>query len=1519
MTNVLACKAVLCALLMALLQPLSAQTEKPLVPAPRLTYLDTNLGLDQDTIEDIYVDKQGFIWVATSEGLNRFDGVKNLKIRGLNNELSSNSVYDIFEHSSGLLILSTVNSGIVALDRNTQAVSTILAVPFKNSPQWLQHGNSTVELANGDLVVALNESIFQYSLDNKRATELFKLSDDLIDNGHHFRDVFYSKDSLIIASSNGLIALDAETGIHKSLINGNDTFDDETNVKLLKSFDNDSLYVGTVKGLYKFSLGEIENYLKSNWETPSHTVINEHRNVWDMAVESTGQYAYIGTDTGVYRLDLISDDISFLFEPTKNYEILSKPVVKNIALDQFDNVWFGTIYSGAMLWSANSLLFDNVYNSIYAPEDSLLTNNAVWSIYQYDADTLFVGTLNGLNEYSLSTGIIKKYETNESESADYSEAEITEIYSTERGFLWLVTQGGIRYFDINKGEYVPPPVVTTQAKDMLDKWSYSLAFQDKNKIWSITDSGMFMLDRSTELVTEIDTEAFGLSYAQINTFVGFDKRTNTILVGASNELWGINLNDFSGKLLHTIIHESRNRYVYPDTFLRGFDNTVWLSYPGHGLYKLDGSTLKTIDSYSLNNLLPTDLIYGLSLDIDGDLWFSSHSGIYTLNTKTLEVLSFGFLNGLASSEFNQGAAENLTDSRIAYGSNLGFSLFHPLDLKSTIEVTQRAPTFTEANLINRKLQLPLSSLNGKTLELKHDDYGLTLNYSALSFDRDANKMFNYRIKSGKEVLNYPGMNIGKISLPTLNPGMHEIEIYKPGVNAQQNVARLTIKVNYPPFASPLAYLIYTIIFVLIGSVIFARRKKMNLVLEQANQQVKVYNKRLTEALVASSSNIWEWDSVNEQIQGERIAKDVLADAIDDKMDFTTYVSYIHEEDRAHYLSLWRSFLRQEDTTFDVSYRVIAKNGKVLWYRDIGSINETSDGVYEVRGTYTNLTDKVANQEKLKLFGNAFKHTRDWVLIFDKQRQFKAANPAFLKAFNIGNDNHNITPVISNEHQEILHRTTKKLSTMKAGERWKTELNIELEGKSLSVLTDYNAVADEKAPDIIDYFLIIGTDITEQISAQKELQKLANYDVLTGLVNRTLLIERLKHSINFAKRYNKQLAILFIDLDGFKPINDSFGHIAGDTVLTEISQRLRGKFRDQDSVARLGGDEFVVVLEEINDVHAVDQIVLDLLHHIELPISIGKQKVSVSASIGVALYPDDATDAEHLLTNADIAMYNAKESGKNRHQYYTAQMNEKVQATTILQNRIKVAVAQNEFVNFYQPIIDLETGHSAGFELLLRWFDNEKFISPGVFIPIMEQIGCIVEVTMKAMERAISDLANWYNAGFKGYVAINLSAKQFSKRPEFETILHWLHKHKLPVSCLRFEITEGLLVDNSASTLEYMHEMRASGFKIALDDFGTGYSSLKYIKDFPLDVLKIDRSFVQDVTLDKGTESIVQSTLIMTQLLGLDTVAEGVETLEQLTYFSENGCRYIQGFYFAKPMPFEQIDQVLNKNWLLPDN
>lgn len=1489
-----------------------AKDAKPAVTAPRLSYLDTNNGLNQDTINDIIVDKQGFVWIGTDEGLNRFDGVKVLPVLGKNSALNANSIFHILEHSSGLLYLSTINLGIVSLDKNTQTVTTVLAKSYADNEQWFQYAEDMIELPNGNLLVPLSEGVYEHNVKTKENTLVYELPDDDKAMGSGIRSIYLFKDILYVGSVNGLVAHQLSTNIKIDLFESLNVDSDKKNVKYLHSFDAKTLLVGTVEGLYYYALGEIDKVFNDAWPIPQLQTINENRNIWDI-VDTTEDKAYVATDIGVFTLDLSSFEFDYLFQPRKNLEVLSSLDVKNIATDRHHNLWMGTNSRGAMYWSPSSLLFTNVYNSVFTQAEHSLSHNKVYATYQYDANTVYVATANGLNKYLLDSGEITQYLRQDFGFAQYTESDIYSIAAVDRDFLWLRTGAGIRKFDVTANKYADLAYLSDEILRLFDQFSYGIQFINKSELMLISSDGLYVIDLSTQAIRTIDLAPFDVSFLTANTFLGMDKKTNSVILSVAKSVWAIDIETLALTKIHGI-DSVNSHFIFPGNWLRAKNGEVWVSYPGHGIYKLDGDSFKVIESFSLNRFLPTNLIYGIMFDEQEDLWFSSNSGIHVLDTKTMKTQSLGFINGLASSEFNEGANLLLSDGRMLYGGNLGFTIFNPQDIKRANRLTQAATTITEVTLSTRNLALPLTSLNGRTINLEAEDVGITLYFSSLNFDIFARTRYQYRIISGGEIINYPSTESNKISLPLLSPGEHQIEIFRSNTTSPLAIASLNINVAYPLFASPFAYFCYAIILCLLLSYLYYRQRRTQKIINTANKQVSVYNKRLKAALVASNANIWEWDASSNLVRGERIKELLDENAqtrnIRDTMQLDDYVALIHKSDRGQFESQWSAFMQAKTEALDISYRMQASHGKTFFYRDVGSIVKSESGDLNVKGTYTNLTSSLASQEKLKLFGNAFKHTRDWVLIFNENIELIATNPALQKAFGFEKDqNPN-----SFDYQEAYHRILKQLAKMQAGEHWKTEFSIDLQGKKLTLLSDFNAIAMKDDPSVIDYYLIIATDITEQISAQKELQKLANYDVLTGLINRTLLLERLKQSIHFARRHKTQLATLFIDLDGFKPINDSFGHLAGDAVLSEIANRLREKFREQDSVARLGGDEFVVVLEEISDVQDVNVIVSDLLQIIELPITISKQAISISASIGIAMYPNDATDAQHLLRNADIAMYSAKQEGKNKYIYFTESMNTELQSNTILQNRLKAAVSQKEFENYYQAIVDIETGDTAGFEMLMRWCDNGRYVSPEQFIPIAEQVGCIVDMTMHAINTTIIDLATWYKDGFTGYVAINLSAKQFANRPDFETILGWLQKYQLPSSCLRFEITEGLLVSNDKATIDYMHEMRSLGFKISLDDFGTGYSSLKYIKDFPLDVLKIDRSFVQDVVNNKGTESIVESTLMMTNLLQLDTVAEGIETTEQLRYFQKQKCQYVQGYYFTKPLPYEHIAEQIHKNW-----
>jgi diguanylate cyclase (GGDEF)-like protein len=435
---------------------------------------------------------------------------------------------------------------------------------------------------------------------------------------------------------------------------------------------------------------------------------------------------------------------------------------------------------------------------------------------------------------------------------------------------------------------------------------------------------------------------------------------------------------------------------------------------------------------------------------------------------------------------------------------------------------------------------------------------------------------------------------------------------------------------------------------------------------------------------------------------------------------------------------------------------------------------------------------------------------------------------------------------------------------------------------------------------------------QQREAEQALARMAHYDALTGLANRTLFQDRLAQAIARAHRSEQPVALLFLDLDRFKEINDSLGHDAGDHVLRETAVRLRRHLREGDSIARLGGDEFTVILEDIHDEQEVRGIAQKLMRAFAEPIAASGQDLFVTLSIGIALYPRDGDDAESLLRHADTAMYQAKSEGRDGFQVYAPTMSAAASERLTLEGRLRQALERGEFMLHYQPVVRLDTGEISSVEALLRWRHPEDgLVSPARFVGVAEQTGLIVPIGDWVLREACAQAARWQAEGLRPLrVAVNLSARQFRKGALVGTIREALAAAGLESRWLMLEITESLLMDNPLASGAVLQQLREMGTHMALDDFGTGYSSLAYLKHFPLDVIKIDRSFVRDLVTDADDAAIVRATIGLAASLGLHTTAEGVENAEQIAFLREHGCRFAQGYFFSPPVEALAFDALL---------
>jgi len=486
-------------------------------------------------------------------------------------------------------------------------------------------------------------------------------------------------------------------------------------------------------------------------------------------------------------------------------------------------------------------------------------------------------------------------------------------------------------------------------------------------------------------------------------------------------------------------------------------------------------------------------------------------------------------------------------------------------------------------------------------------------------------------------------------------------------------------------------------------------------------------------------------------------------------------------------------------------------------------------------------------------------------------------------------------------------------TLEKGESYVGEVQLKRQDGSLFWGMMSGKALDPSDPHLGSIWLF--EDITLQRENDDKLRRLASLDTLTGLPNRAVFNDRLEHAIRKASRSSTRLAVFFLDLDHFKHINDSLGHKAGDILLCDVGKRLKTCVRDDDTVARLGGDEFTIILEQIRSAQHVAKVAEKILRSISQTYTIEGTEVSVSPSVGISLYPADGRDVDILVRNADAAMYHAKSSGRNNFQFYSGEMNAQAAKRLAMETALRRALEQNEFYLCFQPQIELATGAISGSEALLRW-NSEQWgeVSPAEFVPILEDTGLIGEVGKIVLKQAVQaylSLKDKLSPDFQ--MAVNLSGRQFQGGLLADFVKNLLLESGMSAKNLELEITESILMDDADLAVSTLDALSKLGIALAIDDFGTGYSSLSYLKRFPLNVLKIDRSFVRDVIIDKDDAAIVDAILAMSRRLNLKVVAEGVETEEQLDFLQQNECDRVQGYFFSKPLSLEDFSHFIDVN------
>jgi len=484
-------------------------------------------------------------------------------------------------------------------------------------------------------------------------------------------------------------------------------------------------------------------------------------------------------------------------------------------------------------------------------------------------------------------------------------------------------------------------------------------------------------------------------------------------------------------------------------------------------------------------------------------------------------------------------------------------------------------------------------------------------------------------------------------------------------------------------------------------------------------------------------------------------------------------------------------------------------------------------------------------------------------------------------------------------------------TVTAGKTWQSEVNsVRKDGSLYWENVTVSSLRDDEGQ--ISHYIALKEDISLRKQAQEQVLYQAQYDSLTDLPNRSLMLDRLQQSILIARREKWLMALLFLDLDNFKSVNDTLGHKAGDALLKMVAKRLQESVRAMDVVARLGGDEFVVLLQDMHDAENAAVIAEKIIHSLAEPFKIKTREVYIGCSIGISLFPEDGLNADQMLQYADMAMYRAKEAGRNNFQFFTTTMQEKVNRDMELEYDLRMALESDQLQLYYQPIMNASGDEMSSAEVLVRW-QHPKYglMLPDEFIPLAEECGLITPLGVWVLERACQQLGAWKRAGkVITVLSVNVSSRQNPETVSAKVIQALLLKNGVAAENLVLEITESLFLSDSDAVIEWLTEIKALGVRLSIDDFGTGYSSLSYLKRFPLDILKVDRAFIKNLPDDLDDQHLVKAILAMAKSLGLRVVAEGVETLEQQSFLQQLNCECLQGHLFSKPLPVDEFERLL---------
>ncbi|MEO8672123.1 MAG: EAL domain-containing protein [Tahibacter sp.] len=1476
--------------------------------------LGSDEGLAQNTVLAIEQDRAGFVWVATQGGLHRYDGYTfRLYEHSAHrpDSLPENFVTAVAEDSDGQMWVGLNTSGLVRLDPATGASSAAPSprVPIPASSRansicalWFDPGRglwvgSREGIALLDPVSGERRSVFHFDPTDLPLRPL-----------HHF--IPAQGDIIYAATSQGLLRINRRTLQTDRL-----AAPELSNVLSALLAADGTLYAGTPAGLFAVSANG--GMAKRVWPLGAAAATN----VSALAQDRTGRLWLAVRGAGLVILDPHSGSAKSLRHQRDVPGSVPEEFVTNLMLDRSGLLWVGGVARGIATTRPDSPALSYILD-LERARDRVDSNN-VSALWSDNPQEFWVGTEgDGLKRYDRGNDRFDSYSEVLARAAGLktvpTELRVYAIATADAGKLWIGGNLGLSLLDpkTRTASLVDLGLPTTGIAGEQQEVRSLLHVRDGSLWIGTRGSGLLHYSTDQKVIKRFRHDDMDPASLPHNMVLGLlEDAQGRIWVGTLN---GLALIDAGGEHLRNLQRSTDNHASLNSNIVRhihqGADGTIWIATHS-GLSRLDSLTDSEARFSHVGTAdgLAGSTIYGILEDRAGTLWLSTNRGITRYDPSTRQVRNFSMEEGLQAYEFNGGAAFAQNDGELLYGGIDGINLVRPSALQPDTYVAPVVITAVGFGAVRYPVPVVDST---KLWTTEQSSRLVNFEFAALDFTTPSRNHFSYRLLGFDDNWVDAGTH-HEVTYTNLDAGDYTFELRGSNADGVWNMqgASLRLRVLPPWWATQRMKALYLLLGTLIGALIWRqRRAHRREELRHQNELIKRED-RLRLALWGSGDEFWDWDMRNgrlyrigaDQLLGSRAEESISAD------DWRNFA--VHSQDLSRVEKSLADHVTGITDHFESEHRIVKADGEWVWVLSRGKIVERdADGqALRICGTARDITASRLAERERRIAAEVIRNMTEAVTVTDLDYHFISVNLAFTRMTGYREDEilgRNAALLNSPQHPPEVYEQMRE--TLDETGHWRGELwQKRKDGDEFLCWLELAEVRDAQGSRT--HFVGVLSDITDRKRAEQELRYLANYDTLTGLPNRTLLGERLGHAIIRARRNGRKVAVLFLDLDRFKHVNDSMGHAAGDRMLKAAGMRLRSNVRETDTVARLGGDEFTVVLEDVHDVNEAEQVALKLLSAFAEPLELDAgQEVVISPSIGVSLYPEHAQVPTDLLKFADTAMYQAKEHGRNTYKVYTSDMDAAARKRATMVSALRKALERRELRLVFQPKLSLAEARITGVEALLRWHSEELGeISPVTFIPLAEESGLIIEIGEFVLNSACATLARWRDSGIRDLVmAVNVSVLQLLRGELTRRLCEILAEHDISPDQIELELTESTIMANAEQSVRTLNELKSVGVSVAIDDFGTGYSSLSYLKRLPIDTLKIDKEFVGDITSDPDDEAITATIITMAHSLGLNVIAEGVETPEQLEYLREQGCDEIQGNWLSHPLSADRCLEFL---------